>query len=161
MDAAALAERGMEFSPMENTLHLFYGLLELRKQIKAGKDVGDLDVVEHQLRDLARDISGFVIDAIIDKKPNKIEQVAEAVDLLKRFKPVTNKHKQQILFHTYILKKQGEAWDIHQWAKELKYRNAADRENGYPHLRRQLKELNAPLKAVSQIEKPSRSKNLG
>jgi hypothetical protein len=161
MDAAALAERGMEFSPMENTLHLFYGLLELRKQIKAGKDVGDEEVVEHQLRDLARDISGFVLDAIIDKNPDKIKQVAKAVALLKRFKPKTLKHKQQILYHTYILKKHGEAWDIHQWAKELKYRNAADRENGYPHLRRQLKELKAPLKAVSQIEKPTRSKSLG
>jgi hypothetical protein len=146
-----LAERGKEFSPMETTLNLFYELLEVQKQIRVGKDVGDEEVVDKHIRELALELSQFVVNAIVEKNPNKIEEVARAVAALKTFKPKANRHKQKILFQKYILDKHGDAWTIGRWAKELKWPQN-DKDNGYPQLRRLLKELCAPLKPTRQIE---------
>lgn len=174
--AAMLAERGKQFSEIETLLNLYYNELQEFRKIKAGKKTKTEEVLEDSpdwtkehaakhraeipktLQKFAIQISQMLIDAVSARDSGKIIEIADAVDFLKTRDSATDKQKSadpwraNILSNKRMLEQSGEQWKIGEWAKILDWPDE-DKENGFPHLRRLLKELGAPLMPASQIRR--------
>jgi hypothetical protein len=166
-----LAERGKQFSEIETLLNLYYKELQEFRRIKSGKKTKLEEVLENEpgwtkerasehraeipksLQSFAIQISQILIDAIGLRDSRKIIEIADAVEFLKTPpKPPADPWRSKILFNKHCLARDDEKWEIGKWAKILDWPEN-EGEDGFPHLRRLLKELDAPLKPTSQIRR--------
>ena len=169
--AALLAGRGKQFSKIETLLNLYYGTLKEYRKVQAGEKttIEKLLAVESgwtreriaahraeypkSLQNFAFQISQILIDAIVLRDSRQIIEIANAVEFLKSPpKPPADPWRSKILYNKHVLIESGEQWEIGQWAKILGW-SEDEAEDGFPHLRRLLKELDAPLKPTRQIRR--------
>jgi len=168
--AALLAERGKQFSEIETLLNLYYETLQLSRKIQAGEKTADEKLLEGEpgwtkeraaqyrseipksLQKFAFQISQIVIDAISARDTSKIIEIVEAIEFLKTPHECADHWRYEVLTLKHFLINQGDEWEIGKWATSINWPDD-DGKNGFPQLRRLLKELDAPLKPTRRIRK--------
>jgi hypothetical protein len=168
--AAMLAERGKVFSHIETLLSLFYKNLEPWRKVQAneitpyeetmkkwsGSSWNEEESKRHRTliiqshMNFVNELAQIFIEAIENKDSSKVREIADAIDLLKKEIKSQDPWRSKILMEKHLLISWKENRSIGQWAKILGWPQA-DADNGFPQLRRLLKELDAPLKPSRQI----------
>jgi hypothetical protein len=168
--ASLLAQRGIEFSPLESLLDLYYEDLKRLKQIQTGQNTmldelmaeypemkgkfanEERKAVNNYLKLHANQLAQLALDAITARDSDKLFELAKAVKFLKSFKPQGDPMRARILTEKDIGKNAGPRWTVSQLAKLIGWPDS-DQADGYPHLRRLCKELKFPLLPAGHLKK--------